>query len=139
MLRSARKMTRRKIYEGEVQVYRQVPAMVELSNFAHEMIADFLSVKTTDDILASKAFRDPRKIEEVCRAFEKNERVNRYFKEAMRSLGQGGAYTFVDRVRLRVQPSSQGRNVLRREGTFSSDLVRAEHAKAHRPQRAEAG
>lgn len=86
--------------------------MVELSEIAQDIIGKSLSVSTTEDILSAKAFgKDPRKIEDICRQYESNIRVNRYFKEAMRHVGQGGAYTFVDRVRLRVQPSSPGEKV----------------------------
>ena len=112
-MQEAKKLDRAAVYRGALLVFRQVPAMVELSELALRFAAE-----AGADVRSAMA--DSEANVALCRRFEREPGCQRLMLAAMEHVGvdvsssyEGGGRAFVDRLRLRVQPS-------REEATFNA-------------------
>ena len=101
MLVEAARLDRSAVYEGALLVFRRVPAMLALSELADRFVREAGADPTS-------AMNDSDANEAICRRFEADESAQGLMIEAMAHVGvdvgtEGAA--FVDRLRLRIQPS----------------------------------
>ncbi|MGB3681565.1 MAG: hypothetical protein WA990_03680 [Rubrobacteraceae bacterium] len=103
-------LRRRLVYGGDILIFKDVAAMVELCDLTDGLIRE--TFDTSDPVRAQfeldrEDYED--RFEALKNRYRKHEQAKRLFREALEEVGLSIGHTFWDRLHLRALPHDEGR------------------------------